>query len=120
MKVRVNVSDISRQLGGNYFSQKRVFVRGGGHPLFSRLLHFAIPFIQKAGKYLLKRGVDAAETGVAHYSQGNNIKDSLKAGAKRAYEKTRKDLDKVIGGVPRKTRKVGGAPKRLQYRTVFK
>jgi hypothetical protein len=96
--VRLNVNDISRQLGGNYFSQKRVFVRGGGHPLFSRLLHFAIPFIQKAGKYLLRRGVDAAESGVAHYSQGNNFKESLKTGAKRAYEQTKKDLEKAIGG----------------------
>jgi hypothetical protein len=110
--VRLNVDDISRQLGGNYFSQKRVFGRGGGQPLFSRLFHFALPYIQKAGKYLLKRGVDVAESGVAHYSQGNNLKDSLKVGAKRAYEKTRQDLDKIIGS--------GGIKKRVVYKKILK
>jgi hypothetical protein len=113
MKVlRLNVDDISRQLGGNYFMQKRVYVRGGGHGLFSRLFRFAIPYIQKAGKYFLKRGVDVAESGLAHYAQGNNIKDSFKEGAKRAYDKTRADLDKVIGS--------GGIRKRkVHYKKLF-
>jgi hypothetical protein len=107
--VKLNVDDISRQLGGNYFSQKRIFVRGGGHPLFSRLLHFAIPFIQKAGRYLFKRGADAAETGLSHYREGKNLKESVKAGAKRAYEKTKEDLNKVIGGSKKR---------RLRYRAL--
>jgi hypothetical protein len=100
--IKLNVDDISRQLGGNYFSQKRIFVRGGGHPLFSRLLHFAIPFIQKAGRYLFKRGTEAAETGIAEYREGKNLKESFKAGAKRAYNKTKEDLNKVLGGSKRR------------------
>jgi hypothetical protein len=111
MKVRLDVEGISRQLGGNYFAQKRAYVRGGGHGIFSRLLRFAVPYIQKVGKYFLKRGVDVAEGGLAHYAQGNNIKESFKAGAKRAYDKTRGDLDKVIGG--------GIKKRKVHYRKLF-
>jgi hypothetical protein len=104
--VKLNVEDISRQLGGNYFSQKRIFVRGGGHPLFSRLLHFAIPLIQRAGRYLFKKGADAAETGYSRFKEGKNLKESFKAGAKRAYDNTKEDLEKLLGGSAKRRRKI--------------
>ena len=103
--IELKVDDITKRLGGNHFIQKRVFVRGGGNSIFSRLLSYslpilksAIPYIKKAGKYIAKRGLEGIGAIAENYSQGDNFKESVKKGIKRAGDKTKEDLKKILGG----------------------